>query len=127
MLLSERGQLGRIAKIIRGKRGVHVGTLLSRLREYGRRARILTTAQQFGVASGVAIIGAVFYTRLGVTRASAVSATELAMAVDAVVVLAAAALTLLLPRRAAARRPAARRPATDQTPAVRQYTTEPLH
>ena len=92
----------------------------------GAAAGILTTAQQFGVASGVAVIGAVFYTRLGVTRASAVSATELAMAVDAVVVLAAAALTLLLPRRAAAAA-AARRPATDQTPAVRQYTTEPLH
>jgi len=72
----------------------------------GAAAGILTTAQQFGVASGVAITGAVFYTRLGPGRASAVPAMELAMAVNAVVVLAAAALTLLLPRRAAARRPA---------------------
>jgi hypothetical protein len=93
----------------------------------GAAAGILTTAQQFGVASGVAIIGAVFYTRLGATRASAVSAMELAMAVDAVVVLAAAALTLLLPRQSPARRPAGRRPATDQTPAAREYTTEALH
>ena len=72
----------------------------------GAAAGILTTAQQFGAASGVAIIGAVFYTRLGPGRASAVPAMELAMAINAVVVLAAAALTLLLPRRTAARRPA---------------------
>ena len=72
----------------------------------GAAAGILTTAQQFGVASGVAVIGAVFYTRLGVTRASSVPAMEAAMAINAAVVLAAAALTLLLPRRAAARRPA---------------------
>jgi EmrB/QacA subfamily drug resistance transporter len=77
----------------------------------GAAAGILTTAQQFGVASGVAVIGAVFYTRLGVTRASSVSAMELAMAVNAVVVLAAAALTTLLPRQSRARTPAlARRP-----------------
>ena len=72
----------------------------------GAAAGILTTTQQFGVASGVAIIGAVFYARLGPGRASSVPAMELAMAIDAVVVLAAAALTLLLPRQAAARRPA---------------------
>jgi len=79
----------------------------------GAAAGILTTAQQFGVASGVAIIGAVFYTRLGPGRASAVPAMELAMAVNAVVALAAAALTLLLPRR-----PAARRPAVTEEPAA---------
>lgn len=39
-------------------------------------------------------------------RASSVPAMELAMTIDALVVLAAAALTLMLPRRAAARRPA---------------------
>jgi len=49
-----------------------------------------------------------------------------------VVALAAAALTLLLPRRPAARRPAARRPAgrrpsTDETPAAPEYTTEAIH
>jgi EmrB/QacA subfamily drug resistance transporter len=73
----------------------------------GAAAGILTTAQQFGVASGVAIVGAVFYTRLGPGPASSVSAMALAMAINALVALAAAALTLLLPRRAAARPPAA--------------------
>ena len=88
----------------------------------GAAAGILTTAQQFGAASGVAVIGAVFYTRLGVTRASTVSAMEMAMAINAVVVLAAAALTLLLPRRTAARRPAA-----TAEPAVQEYTAEATH
>ncbi len=55
----------------------------------GAAAGILTTTQQFGVASGVAIIGAVFYARLGTSRASSVSAMALAMAIDAVIVLAA--------------------------------------
>jgi hypothetical protein len=54
------------------------------------------------VASGVAVIGAVFYTRLGVTRAGSVSAIEVAMAINAAVVLASAALTTLLPRRSPA-------------------------
>ena len=79
----------------------------------GAAAGILTTAQQFGVASGVAVIGAVFYARLGVTRASFVSATELAIAIDAVILLATAGLTVLLPRRSPAR-PAA----TGAAPAV---------
>ena len=85
-----------------------IGTALARVppERAGVAAGILTTTQQFGVASGVAIIGALFYGRLGTSRASSVSAMVLAMAIDAVVVLAAAALTLLLPRRAAARRPA---------------------
>ena len=65
------------------------------------------------MASGVAIIGAVFYARLGPGRASSVSAMVLAMTIDTVVVLAAAALTVLLPRRAAARRPAV----TEEPPA----------
>jgi hypothetical protein len=46
---------------------------------------------------------------------------ELAMAVNALAALAAAALTLLLPRRTA------RRPATGQTPAAREYTTGATH
>jgi hypothetical protein len=89
-----------------------IGAALARVppERAGAAAGILTTAQQFGVASGVAVIGAVFYARLGPLgpgRASSVPAMELAMTTNAVVVLAAAALTLLLPRRAAARRPAA--------------------
>ena len=44
------------------------------------------------------------------------------MAVNAVVVLAAAALTLLLPRRSPARRPA-----TEAEPATQEYTAEAIH
>ncbi len=77
----------------------------------GAAAGILTTTQQFGVASGVAVIGAVFYAHLGFTRGTSVSAMALAMAIDAVIVLAAAALTLLLPGGAAGRRDAERRDA----------------
>ena len=86
----------------------------------GAAAGILTTAQQFGVASGVAVIGAVYYARLGAsgaTRASSVSAMEVAMAINAAVVLAAAGLTTLLPRRAAARRPAVTQEPAAQEPA----------
>jgi MFS family permease len=75
----------------------------------GAAAGILTTMQQFGVASGVAIIGAVFYTRLGSGvpgPGGSVPAMEVAMVIDAVAVLAAAGLTLLLPRRAPARQTA---------------------
>jgi hypothetical protein len=68
----------------------------------GAAAGILTTAQQFGVASGVAVIGAVFYARLGPGRASSVSAMEVAMAIDAALVLVSAGLTMLLPRRSSA-------------------------
>jgi hypothetical protein len=94
----------------------------------GAAAGILTTAQQFGAASGVAIIGAVFYTRLGPGRASAVPATEVAMAIDAVVVLAAAALTLLLPRRAAARTQApAGRPVPAREEAAVAYSAGAPH
>jgi EmrB/QacA subfamily drug resistance transporter len=78
----------------------------------GAAAGILTTTQQFGVASGVAVIGAVFFGGLGAipARGSFVSAMELAMIIDAIVLAAAAAVTLLLPRGAAAR-------ATPQVPA----------
>jgi EmrB/QacA subfamily drug resistance transporter len=94
----------------------------------GAAAGILTTAQQFGVASGVAVIGAVFYTRLGVTRASSVSAMEAAMAVNAVVVLASAALTTLLPRRSPARTPAvAAEPAQAREEAAAEYSAGASH
>jgi MFS family permease len=91
----------------------------------GAAAGILTTAQQFGVASGVAVIGAVFYTRLGVTRASSVPAMETAMTINAAVALAAAALTLLLPRRSPARRPAVTVEPTVQEPA--EYSAGATH
>jgi hypothetical protein len=100
-----------------------IGTALAHVppERAGAAAGILTTTQQFGVASGVAVIGAVFYARLGPGRASSVPAMELAMAIDAVVVLAAAALTLLLPRRAAARPPAVtQEPAAELSAGVAQ-------
>ncbi|HEY1003105.1 MAG TPA: MFS transporter, partial [Streptosporangiaceae bacterium] len=94
----------------------------------GAAAGILTTAQQFGVASGVAVIGAVFYTRLGVTRASSVSAMGVAMAVNAVVLLAAAALTTLLPRQSPARAPAsAGRPVPAREEATAEYSAGAPH
>jgi len=87
----------------------------------GAAAGILTTTQQFGAASGVAVIGAVFYGRLGdvPSRGGSVSAMVLAMVIDAVIVLAAAGLTLLLPRRSAGRQaPAARERVAEYTEAV---------
>ncbi len=71
----------------------------------GAAAGILTTMQQFGTAAGIAVIGAVFYDRLGdvPSRGSSVSAMVLAMVVEAVIVLGAAGLTFLLPRRAGPR------------------------
>jgi hypothetical protein len=78
-----------------------IGAALSQVppERAGAAAGILTTMQQFGVASGVAIIGAVFYSRLGPGPGGSVSSMEVAMVIDTVAVLAAAGLTLLLPRR----------------------------
>jgi EmrB/QacA subfamily drug resistance transporter len=66
----------------------------------GAAAGILTTTQQFGIASGVAIIGAVFYGALGSapTRAGFVSAAVVIFWVDLALLATAAALTFLLPR-----------------------------
>jgi EmrB/QacA subfamily drug resistance transporter len=86
----------------------------------GAAAGILTTMQQFGVASGVAVIGAVFYSRLGSGvpgPGSSVPAMEMAMVIDAVAVLAAAGLTLLLPRRRAADAVTRTEPAAQQASA----------
>jgi hypothetical protein len=70
----------------------------------GAAAGILTTTQQFGAASGIAVIGAIFYGVLGTApaRGSFVSGLVVAMWVDAALVAVAAAVTMLLPRRAAA-------------------------
>ncbi len=69
----------------------------------GAAAGILTTTQQFAIASGVAIIGAVFYGALGATptRAGFVSAAQVTFWVDLALLAAAAALTFLLPRKEA--------------------------
>ena len=105
-----------------------IGAALSRVppERAGAAAGILTTAQQFGVASGVAIVGAVFYTRLGPGRASSVSAMALAMAINALVVLAAAGLTLLLPRRPGGQVPAGR-PAPAPEEAAVEYSAGAPH
>jgi len=70
----------------------------------GAAAGILTTTQQFGIASGIAIVGAIFYGALGVvpTRGTFMHGMEIAMTVDAILLIAAAAVTLVLPRRSAA-------------------------
>jgi EmrB/QacA subfamily drug resistance transporter len=69
----------------------------------GAAAGILTTTQQFGIASGVAIVGAVFYGALGgvPTSATFVHAMQIAMTIDVIVLLVAAATTFTLPRRSA--------------------------
>ena len=105
-----------------------IGAALARVppERAGAAAGILTTAQQFGAASGIAVIGAVFYTRLGITRASSVPAMELAMTINAVVVLAAAALTLLLPRRPGGQA-AAGHPAPAREEAAVEYSTGTPH
>jgi Na+/melibiose symporter-like transporter len=70
----------------------------------GAAAGILTTMQQFGTAAGIAVIGVVFYSRLGPARADSVSAMVLAMTVDLGIVILATGLSFLLPRRSAPRR-----------------------
>ncbi|HTR95789.1 MAG TPA: MFS transporter [Trebonia sp.] len=67
----------------------------------GAAAGVLTTTQQFAVASGVAVIGAVFYAVIGVvlpSRASFVSGLVVVAWADAALLVLAAALTFLLPR-----------------------------
>jgi Na+/melibiose symporter-like transporter len=79
----------------------------------GAAAGVLTTTQQFAIASGVAVIGAVFYNVLGSRPSPAdfVSGLVVTAWVDAALLLLAAALTFLLPRRAAPGSPQATRPA----------------
>jgi MFS family permease len=66
----------------------------------GAAAGVLTTTQQFAIASGVALIGAVFYGGLGSApaRASFVSSAEVVFWIDLALLAVAAALTFLLPR-----------------------------
>jgi EmrB/QacA subfamily drug resistance transporter len=87
-----------------------IGAVLAHVRpeRAGAAAGILTTTQQFGAASGVAVIGAIFYGVLGAApaRGTFVSGMVMAMSVNAALMAAAAAVTMLLPRRPAARRAA---------------------
>ena len=80
-----------------------MGAVLSHVRpeRAGGAAGVLTTMQQFAIASGVAVIGAVFYTAIGgaPTRAGFVSGLVVIAWTDVALLIAAAALTFLLPRR----------------------------
>src|SRR6266568_4739189 len=93
-----------------------IGAVLAHVRpeRAGAAAGILTTTQQFGAASGIAVIGAVFYGVLGTAPATGtfVSGMVVAMSVNAALVAVAAAVTLLLPRRTAARHAAGPAPAS---------------
>jgi MFS family permease len=79
-----------------------MSAVLSHVRpeQAGSAAGVLTTTQQFAIASGVAVIGAVFYEVIGgsPTRASSVSGLTVVAWVDAAILIIAAVLTFLLPR-----------------------------
>jgi EmrB/QacA subfamily drug resistance transporter len=111
-----------------------IGAVLAHVRpeRAGAAAGILTTTQQFGAASGIAIIGAIFYAVLGSAPSTGtfVSGMVVSMSVSAALVAVAAAATLLLPRRTAARHAAAQTPAgrvaVGQAPADRVAVAAPV-
>jgi EmrB/QacA subfamily drug resistance transporter len=106
-----------------------IGAVLAHVRpeRAGAAAGILTTTQQFGAASGIAVIGAIFYGALGAAPATGtfVSGMVVAMWVNAVLVAVATAVTLLLPRRAAARATANQAPASSALAAPALEATAP--
>lgn len=71
----------------------------------GAAAGVLTTTQQFASATGVAVLGAVFFSGLGArpSRAGFAATTEAVTFLALALVVVAAGLTLLLPRPAAPR------------------------
>ena len=79
-----------------------MSAVLSHVRpeQAGAAAGVLTTTQQFSIASGVAVIGAVFYEVIGgaPSRAGFVTGLTVVAWVDVAVLVIAAALTYLLPR-----------------------------
>jgi hypothetical protein len=81
-----------------------VGSVLAgiRSRNAGAASGMLVTAQQFGGAAGVTVLGTVFFSALGAHPALGdfVSALRWVDAVDVVVVLAILGLAFLLPRKA---------------------------
>ena len=83
-----------------------MSAVLSHVRpeQAGAAAGVLTTTQQFSIASGVAVIGAVFYEVIGggATRASFVTGLTVVAWVDVALLVLAAALTFLLPKAKAA-------------------------
>jgi EmrB/QacA subfamily drug resistance transporter len=99
-----------------------IGAVLAHVRpaRAGAAAGILTTTQQFGAASGIAVIGAIFYGVLGTApdTGTYVSGMVAAMSVNAALVAAAAAVALLLPRRSAAGRVPGSAPAREAVTAA---------
>jgi EmrB/QacA subfamily drug resistance transporter len=83
-----------------------MSAVLSHVRpeQAGAAAGVLTTTQQFSIASGVAVIGAVFYEVIGgvPTKASFVTGLTVVAWVDVALLVVAAALTFLLPKAKAA-------------------------
>ncbi|WP_106976731.1 MFS transporter [Streptomyces sp. NRRL B-24484] len=83
-----------------------VGSVLAgvRLQQAGAAAGVLTTAQQFASAAGVAVIGSVFFAGLGTPKGvgSYAAAFQWVGVIDLVLVLIAAAVSLSLPRPARA-------------------------
>jgi len=81
-----------------------VGSVLAGVRpqQAGAAAGVLTTAQQFASAAGVAAIGSVFFQALGTPHgvASYASAFQWVAVIDLVLVLIAAGISLTLPRPA---------------------------
>jgi len=111
-----------------------MGVVLQHIRpeRAGAAAGVLTTTQQFGIASGVAVVGAVFYGALGglPSRGTFVSAMEVAMTIDVVVLAIAAAITMILPRRAAsaaARSASASDSPASDSPASAAAADRPVH
>ena len=96
--------------LVGGGNGLVIPTLLGAsmhrvpMHRVGSAAGLLTTAQQFGNASGVAVMGVIFFTVLGSAphRADFVGAAASVMTVSAAILAAIAVLTLLLPRSLAA-------------------------
>jgi EmrB/QacA subfamily drug resistance transporter len=86
-----------------------IGAVLTGIRPEhgGAAAGVLTTTQQFASAAGVAVLGAVFFGGLGShpSRGDFARATEAVTFLALILVLTAAALTLLLPRPAATGEP----------------------
>ncbi|WP_329126194.1 MFS transporter [Streptomyces sp. NBC_01465] len=96
-----------------------MGTVLSGVRpaQAGSAAGVLTTAQQFASATGVAALGAVFFASLGAHpgRNAYASAAELTTWIGVFLLVVATALIALLPRPSATTAPA--RPAPAKSPA----------
>ncbi len=97
-----------------------VGAVLSGVRpqQAGSASGVLTTAQQFASAIGVAVLGAIFFQSLGVHSgiSAYVSALESVAVVDLVLVVIVAGMSLLLPRPA-------RQPVAEPAPSLSSKTS----